>query len=498
MKHEAELFRAHDSRVLEAIEARGPGDLADEFLAMSVAHQPRPAQHLDRAAFKLPFGTPKFVGDDASAVLQDLLYEAWEINERFVGEPLIDAFVQLNGSPEQVDMIERGLDWAREYVARRLARVSTRDRGCPYRKFHRLFNELLPFIDTIGLVEEEDGSAAAPHALGQLLGTLCDYIAWSFFEATWAHDVRWRDDGTADLPTVLGLAPEIQAQCRNIFSIYNWGQAQLFDPLMNRLGHAMASEGLEEAPLADELTRILLMAQDVLEMKPFLVRNFRPEKAIVQLTDELVGGFMWATINRIGFVRCGESERDLLEQDRRCLALLPLSLRSDGLLTCYVRPWHTAETLEAASPVSPITVNRVVLEAVHAKLFSFYEQIDVEAILDRRRSAGDAHTPTDEEEDEAIAASIALDARKEAGAGVEPAGRVTSSLRLSRLVALLEGEFGCEARSGKGSELVLHRPGSLQAVVGRHKANPQISAMAIRRILKKLGITVGEWLEVTC
>ena len=100
LKHEAELFRAHDSRVLEAIEARGPGDLADEFLAMSVAHQPRPAQHLDRAAFKLPFGTPKFVGDDASAVLQDLLYEAWEINDRFVGEPLIDAFVQLNGSQE--------------------------------------------------------------------------------------------------------------------------------------------------------------------------------------------------------------------------------------------------------------------------------------------------------------------------------------------------------------------------------------------------------------
>ena len=50
-------------------------------------------------------------------------------------------------------------------------------------------------------------------------------------------------------------------------------------------------------------------------------------------------------------------------------------------------------------------------------------------------------------------------------------------------------------RSGKGSEVLFYRPGGRHAVVGRHKANPEISTSLIRIILKKLGISVREWLE---
>ena len=497
VKHEAELFHAIDSRTRETIESKGSPSPGDEYVAMAIGSQLVPVRHQERSAFKLPFATRKFVGDEATAVLQDLLYETWEINEQFVGEPQLDAFVQLNGCPEQIDIIERSLEWARGYVARRVARVSTRDRGCPYRKFHRLYNELLPFIDQIGLVEEEDGAVTSADAIGQLLGPMCDYVAWSFFEATWAGDARWHDDGSAELPAVPGVDPEIQMQCRRVFSVYNWKQVRIFDQMMDRFGRALAAKGIEVAPEADELARIHLMAQDMLEMKPFLVRNFRPEKAVAPLVDGIVGGFMWANLNRLGILRCGPTERALLEEHRRSLSMLPLGIRYDGLLTCNVNSWRTAANHEPNLPAPPLTINRVVLEAVHAKLFGFYDQIDVDAILDRWRSTEEAIEST-EEEDEAIAASIAVDARREVEAGMAPAGRVSSSLRLNRLLSILEGEFGCTSRSGKGSELVVYREGALQAVVGRHKANPQVSAMSIRRILRKLGIAVREWLDTTC
>ncbi len=497
-KHEAELYRAIDSRTREAIEAKRRDSPADEYLAMSIDSQLVPVRHQERSAFRLPAATRKFVGDEATAALQEMLYEVWEINERFVGEPQIDAFVQLNGCPEQIDIIERSLAWAKEYVVRRLARVSTRDKGCPYRKFDRLYNELIPFIDQIGTVEEEDGSAKLIDVTGQFLGTMCDYIAWCFFEATWAGHARWKPDGSAELPPVPGVDPKLLTICHHRFSIYNWKQVWIFDRMMGALAHALMESGVEAAPAEDELSRIHLMAQDVLEMKPFLVRNFRPDKAVVPLADGFVAGFMWTNLYRLGFLRCGKSESDLMEQDARRLVMAPIGIRTDGLLTCYVNPWRTAANFEPDIPVPPLTINRVVLEAVHAKLFSFYDQIDADAILARWKAADAPPEASDEEEYEAIAASIAVDAQREVEAGEAPRGRVASSLRLGRLLSILEGTLGCTSRPGKGSELVIYREGGVQAVVGRHKTNPQVSAMGIRRILKKLGIPVREWLTATC
>ena len=75
----------------------------------------------------------------------------------------------------------------------------------------------------------------------------------------------------------------------------------------------------------------------------------------------------------------------------------------------------------------------------------------------------------------------------------EPAGFPS----LSRLQSVLEGRFGCSARPGKGSEFLFYREGGRLAYVARHKQNPQVSAVEIQRILKKLGIRVRDWLEVS-
>jgi hypothetical protein len=103
---------------------------------------------------------------------------------------------------------------------------------------------------------------------------------------------------------------------------------------------------------------------------------------------------------------------------------------------------------------------------------------------------------TAEEETAVIAAAIAVEDRS-LGTEGRRGGRVATSLRLSELTSILERQFGCSSRSSKGSELVFYREGERHAFVSRHKSNPLVPAIAIQRMLRKLGIGVQEWLTAT-
>jgi hypothetical protein len=452
-------------------------------------------RHFDRARFRLPTGTSRFVGDEASRTLQDLLYEVWELNERFVGEEQVDAFIQINGSPEQLDTIERGLDWARRYVTRRLARRNARDQGCPYRKFYRLYNELLPFLDQLGMVEADSGDAKSATVVGHYIGQMCDYIAWSFFEETWAKHVTWMSKGRAKAHRSPEVEHDLFMQCGTIFSIYSWKLARVFDQLLVNMSQALADRNEPALSLQEEAARIESLADDIDQMRPFLVRNFRQSKTTMALPGGLFAQFSWASQGRLGLLTCAESERELVEQEHASLAHMPLGISYRGLLSCYVNPWRNVLTYQEDLPVSAPTTGRVVLEALHAKLFSFYEQIDVDDILARWRSRSDEQPPSADDEAMVIAAAIA--SADEAEQAPQPkTRRIASSLRLSRLRTILEKEFGCVSRAGKGSEFLFYREGGRHALVGRHKANPTESRWQIPRILKKLGIGLREWIEV--
>lgn len=496
LRHGSDFARKFDRRALKHIQEAGRDDPRSEYITWSVESQSEPIRHLERSLFALPPGISRFVGDEPTRVLQDLLYEVWELNERFVGQPQLEAFIQINGTPEQLDINKRSLDWAGDYVTRRLRRPNNRDRGCPYRKFHRLYNELIPFIDELGIIEDSQGKRKMAAVTGQFLGQMCDYMAWSFFESTWMGDVTWKGSRVGSFRERSGVDPLVLIQCRYIFAVYDWKLARVFDILLRRMAQGIAAQEVASLEPEEELARIERLADDIHEMRPFLVRNFRPSRAVVELPGELVAHFVWGHGDRVGMLRCAESDQDLLAQEHRSEMVMPLGINYRGVLTCLVNPWQTVISHEEALPTPALAVGRVVLEAVHGKLFDFYDQVDVDAILARWGATDSEEPASAEEEAMVIAASIASVAVTE-----EPARetrRITSSLRLSRLQSLLERRFGCTARPGKGSELLFYREGRRHAFVGRHKANPRVSAVGIQSILRKLGITVREWLQVTC
>lgn len=504
VRHEADLAREGNRRIHVRPTLYGAGDMHDLHAAWSVASSAWPVRSLSVADVTLPADVPRFAGEAEARELQALLLEVRELNERFVGEPQLESFVRINGTPEQADLIGRGRAFAERHAARRLARPSPRDAGCQYRRFVRLWKELVVFLDRIGLVDIGGGEMRCATVAGQYLGPTCDLLAWLFFQGTWARDVGWSDDQFVDLAGRPDA--EVGAQCLDAFGVYRWKASRRFDRVLREMAQALVERGTSHGSDDEERARIGLLAEDIAEMRPFLVRNFPVAKAIIDLPGGLVAGFRWDTLDRIGVLHGAPTERALLEQYEKGVGSLHLVLGYDGLLRCSVNWFRDVSNHREQLPVPPLVVGRVVLERLHAKLYGFFDKIDLEAVCARwhgrvTEHAGEPETAVEEaafveDETAVVAASIATRDRALGSEG-RRGGRVATSLRLSELGTLLERHFGCRARSAKGSELVFYREGGRHAFVSRHKSNPLVPAIAIQHMLRKLAIPVQDWLAVT-
>jgi HicA toxin of bacterial toxin-antitoxin, len=63
------------------------------------------------------------------------------------------------------------------------------------------------------------------------------------------------------------------------------------------------------------------------------------------------------------------------------------------------------------------------------------------------------------------------------------------------LLNFLADCFRCDVRQGKGSEVTVYRPGGRTFTLGHHGTNDEVSTVMVKRLLKRLGIDVEEWLQ---
>lgn len=70
------------------------------------------------------------------------------------------------------------------------------------------------------------------------------------------------------------------------------------------------------------------------------------------------------------------------------------------------------------------------------------------------------------------------------------------SVRKVALLALLEREFGCEVKQGKGSEITVWRPGGRKFILPGHERNTHFHSHTVRVLLKALAIPAGEFCGV--
>jgi hypothetical protein len=232
-------------------------------------------------------------------------------------------------------------------------------------------------------------------------------------------------------------------------------------------------------------SRAQLLADDLLEMKPLLIRGFRPERHVIEVARGLWGTFVWSVGDVSGFLVLGGTEDEVLKQLHSGHMHRAAALRLDGRFGATALPWIPVSDSHLGWTVA-------VLEAVHAGLYSAYEKAD--RGLAQRTADRDAWT--DSIDVAAACAELVMRAPEtEADALEVRAGRrhAVGAVRMGQLLRVLSSRLGCEVAQGKGSEVTVYRPGGKKFVLGHHHRNRHVPSHLVRLLLRKVGIAVEEW-----
>src|SRR5262249_51425492 len=188
--------------------------------------------------------------------------------------------------------------------------------------------------------------------------------------------------------------------------------------------------------------RIQSLADDIQQMRPFLVHHFRPHKTIVELTPDYV--VVWSFRLGVGIASLvvGRSAADVRRKIKAVRSLMTIRVGHDGLLFDKRMPWHTPIRLDASTQPEALALNYLILERFHPILFSFYDRIDFARLRTRPTAAvsGPEGTPADEETAIAVACQALAEMPEvpvEADAEPPSFGRIPV-LRLPQLLRVFE------------------------------------------------------------
>ncbi|MEI6127600.1 MAG: hypothetical protein WCQ99_13730 [Pseudomonadota bacterium] len=247
----------------------------------------------------------------------------------------------------------------------------------------------------------------------------------------------------------------------------------------------------------DKLLLLEGMAFDIHEMRPFLIKNYRPEKSIISLGTRVYAAWDWCLYDHYGYLFTGDTYREVWESLRKTNINYPLRINYCGLLINSLFPWITTDTIQENGGYSPIDINVAIVTAIHEKLFSFYEQVDINAILNKLTRPGKSEPqPLSATFIAATCQLIADDyVSTEPLAVIASKPQQISKVRSQRFFNMLSNKLQCEVTQGKGSEVTIYRAGGKKIRIGHHKRNTHIHSTVMKSILSRLNITGEEWLS---
>lgn len=375
----------------------------------------------------------------------------------------------------------------RRFVDHRLARPNPRDARDPFARFDRIYKELLPSLDEV--------LNRWPSVHSRLMLDANDYLAWDLYCKTWQSGVSVRRLGDAQLDVRLSVDPRHHRHARAMLELYQWHQADDLQWLTRAV--QVPREGTPD----DFGACLRTMAADLLAMRPFLIRNFNPVRTVTQVGPRLWAAWAWQIGGNVGQVFLASNERNLLAGIEKSVPPSLVYVRPDGLLAAAITPW--IGTLDVEPRQGALIGNWALLSPLYERLLEMYSRIDVSGILARFRAQsapppdaeGTALAPSDDSEGDVVLSALAQSQSNDSlsDGPVGPARRVRG-VRFSRFARTVE-QLGCEIRAGKGSEVLVFRPGYKIARLGHHTRNPEVSPIAIRIALRRLGLSLNDFVS---
>lgn len=480
---DAKAFRSGRNEVrskLENAENLGPWNnwLLQELSLEDYVIEEQPA-----SAYRLPSKVHSFLPANLIAELEELFSIAREINNQLAGLRISEAQVVMAGDQRAENVIRRLKAWTQEYVNHRAEKTRHRS-GRPMTHFRHLYGELLSDLEKI--------IYSGKTANRCFFSEFTDYLPWLIFQQYCGQMLEVRFD-EKKLETVFRINSDHEQEkafLTYIVRLYQWQRA---DNLCHALTTLEKLRPKEEHPLASEQIRerLDLLAADIRAMRPFLVHNFKPENVLIEMAPGFFISWVWAVGIGEGIIWIAPSKEEMLSQQRAGTNCLSVLLQYDGLLSGHVTPWLNVDTILPIHEKA-LVLNLKIVEAIHAKLLSFYAKVDVQAILKRfKNPASEAIAEPSEEEFAAICQTIAEPIIEDEQSN-KPSG--LRAIRVQRLLNILSDRLNCEVRQGKGSEIVLFRSGGHHFRLGHHKRNNYVPTPVIRNLLRHVGIGIQEWI----
>jgi hypothetical protein len=438
-----------------------------------------------QTAYQAASFVKRIVTPDQYEQLNDLLHQLWRLNEEFVGELISDTSTYLALTGEHASLEESYVQWCDSYLRARLKKPNHKDQGDPFSTFARL---LLEYTRVIGATARHDSADFI------CLDRSHRYVAWLLFENTWKDSVKIIQEGTT--LRIGAASTEFAEYCGGFATKFGFGQNGLAEFLSLAEPYVVAKQSNEVNDVLQEtlLDEIGGLMNDIWQMRPFLIRNFSPEKTLIQLNERLHIACDWAANVGAMTLYVGQSEREVIENLPARRSITTVSVGRDGILIDGYRPWITAGNLEHTADVRKLAINAHVLGLIHERLFSFYDRIDFARI--RQRAIAELNA--DEVGNDALALSLQdlaseTETTELAKERRLPTARRLRPLRLDKFLKLLEQRFNCEVQSGKGDETTVFRPGGKKYRLGQLK---QIHPTLLKRVLQRLKIGRTEWLQI--
>jgi hypothetical protein len=267
---------------------------------------------------------------------------------------------------------------------------------------------------------------------------------------------------------------------------------------IRQVGERVELDGINDLDQESARHELTSIASDILEMRPFLIHNFNPSKTLIGFDNDFTLAWDWSTQFGIANIIGAESEREALgvlaskESDHL------VKVDYGGRMLDPRRPWSTGE-FGYHEPGFGLAESLYVLRLFHEKLWNFYNKIDLVAIRKVAKEPASVEDLPEEIAEQVFALSCQDITAKLAPAQPDSFNnrphRRLAQLRFKTLISHLRKSFACDYSDGKGSEVKVFRNGTKLFTLGHHGQNPEVSALTIRRLLRRLEISEGDWLS---
>jgi hypothetical protein len=482
---DAKSHRKAMSKTLERLQGRTDLGVRDQWAKDAVDQEDWQVVSLQAADYKLPSVCQDFLGQELITELKSIFATVETVNNELAGMRISHCEIILAGDDriEQVGM--RLFEWARKYVSGRIERSKHR-REELVQKYDRIYRELLPDLEKIAFRKGSINRC--------FMAEFTDYLPWLLLERTCRDLIEIKFDPHSLVPSfrINSSDPNARTYLEQIVRIYQW---QHDTDLLKVIEQFPASElNLAETDDTQLNNHLELLVANIREMRPFLVRNFKPENIIIEITKNVFISFSWAVGRGIGLIHVTPTREKMLALHNQKVSGVTFTLLFDGYIANYYSPWIKPDSLPEEKRKMALAANLHIVEAIHDALLSFYEKIDVAAVV-ARFSEKRKKTPELEPNDQEFAAICQLISEgANAGTGAT-LPRQFKAVRVQKLLNILTKQLGCEIRKGKGSEIVIFRADGHHFRLGHHKRNIYVPTLIIRSILKHVGITCDEWLS---